>query len=269
MNLLFKKVFFYFKAYDAFIKLFVYKKVLFATLVAGLFIHTQASALKIKFPDEELASESVLPIIKPTRMILNPHISLKQRVELAFGMGFGLDEPFYFPYYGVAYLAYHFTNIHSVNVLGLWFPPFLSNTGLQLKTGAANSKINIFDAQKAPYPQTIIFINYQYAPYYGKISLAKNQVLNLSIYGFSGLGILQFHKNNHTMAFNVGLGQKLYLNSWWSLRLDLSSYLYHGPAVARLKLDQSSPNILYHEIEQTDMRPNINFIIYLGMVFLI
>ena len=169
----------------------------------------QALALKIRFPDEELAAESVLPVIEPTNMVLNRNVSLKFRLEIGAGVGFGLDEPFYLPYYGTGHLAFHLTEIHGFSVSGTYFPPVLSGTGKELsnrgvkvKDEKDNISIKKFKAEKAPYPQMMVFINYQYTPYYGKISLTKSWVLNLSIYGFAGPGLLIFHTSDRVVAGN-------------------------------------------------------------------
>ena len=237
-------------------------------------------ALKIRFPDEELASESVLPLMDKPKMILNRNISLKYRVELGAGMGFGLDEPFYFPFYGTGHVAFHITEIHAVSLVGTYFPPFLSSRSRELKEkgvlvkdkddqGAEQERRVTLDPTKAPYPQMVAFLNYQYTPYYGKISLAKNWVLNLSIYGFVGPGLLIFHTNDQIPAFNLGIGQKLYINKWLGIRADLGVYGYYGPAVAKIPLGRETGNLSYSQITKEQKRPIVNFLINVGVIFLI
>ena len=237
-----------------------------------LFCILQAEAVKIRFPDEELASESVLPLIDPPQMVLNRNVSLKYRVELGAGAGFGLDEPFYFPFYGVGQLAFNLTEVHAVSVTGTYFFPLRSSSGRALNQGkgleASGKKL---DPLKAPYPQMMTFLNYQYTPYYGKISLAKNWVLNLSIYGFVGPGLLVFKDNDQTFVGNFGIGQKLYINKWLGIRADLGFYGYYGPAISKLSLgdDVSRDGIPYSQITAQQKRVLVNVLINLGVVFLL
>lgn len=228
-------------------------------------------ALKIRFPDEELATESVLPIIDPPQMVLNRNVSLGLRAELGIGVSFGMDEPFYFPFYGTGLLAFHLTEAHAISVTGVYFPPLLSSVGKLVRDSKELDPEERFDPQKAPYPQYMAFLNYQYSPYYGKISLAKSWVMNLSIYGFAGPGLLAFQHNNYTVAGNCGIGQKLYFNKWLGIRGDLGFYGYYGPATAKLDFKNLGVEnrIFYDRITPQQKRLTINIIANIGVVFLI
>lgn len=206
----------------------------------------------MRFPEEELASETVLPLFDPARAVLNRNVSLKYRFEAGLGISFGLDEPFRSPFYPTGFLAFYFSEAHGVSLTGTWFLPFYSSAGEKLKTGKdlclKDSKGNqvrnsrdcvqyqLFDVHRVPYPQWMAFLNYQYTPYYGKISLTKNFVMNLSIYGFAGPGIIILHENSRLLAFNLGIGQRLYLNRYFGLRTDIGLYGYYGPDPAKIDI---------------------------------
>ena len=100
-----------------------------------IFYAFPAFALKIRFPDEELAKESVLPLIEPPRMVLNRRISLRRRFELGATLSIGLDEAFYRKFYGTGLLAFHLTEFHALSVTGTWFPPYRSKDGEALSGG--------------------------------------------------------------------------------------------------------------------------------------
>ena len=235
-----------------------------------LFCSFSAEAVKVHFPDEELASESVLPVVDPARMVLNRNISLKFRPELGIGLGFGLDEPFYFPFYPTGILAFHLTEVHAVSVTGVYFFPLRSSAGESLHQGKGlEGTGKKFDPLKAPYPQMGAFLNYQYTPYYGKISLAKNWVMNLSIYGFAGLGLVVTNQNNQLPAGNFGIGQKLYFNKWLGIRGDLGLYGYYGPAAAKLELGDNVGQIQYGQLKPEEKRLLINVVANVGVIFLI
>ena len=228
-----------------------------------------AKAIKISFPDEELATESVLPLVDSQTMVLNRSVSLKKRVELSANLGVGLDEPFYFSLYPQGSLGFHFTEVHSVSLLGVFYPPLLSATGRQLEQGEGLSNNKTFDATKVPYPQMSVFLNYQYTPFYGKLSFSKGLNLNLSLYGFTGLGFVVSSQNDRLPAFNFGLGQKLYITKWLGLRADLAFYGYYGPAVARINLDQSVNNVDYSDLSTEQKKINLNILLSLGLSFVL
>lgn len=226
-----------------------------------------AQALKISFPDEELATESVLPQVDVPTMVLNRHISLKSRFEITTSLGLGLDEPFYFPFYPTGQLSFHLTEVHSISLLGIYYLPLLSSTGNQLKQGVGIE--GTFDPSKAPYPQMSAFINYQYSPFYGKISLSKALNLNLSIYGFTGLGLVVSNQNDRFPSANIGIGQKLYITKQLGLRGDLAFYGYYGPALAKLDLGPSVRSLKYSELSSEQKRINLNILASLGVIFLL
>ena len=227
-----------------------------------------AHAVKIYFPDEELATESVLPHVDKSAMVLNKNINLKWRVEFNTSLGVGLDEPFYFKFYPMGQLLLHVSDFHAVGLLGIYYPPLLSSAGKKLQTGVG-LKNKIFDATKAPYPQMSAFLTYQYSPFYGKISLSKVLNLNLSIYGFTGLGFVVSNQNDRFLAANIGFGQKLYISKWLGLRGDLAFYGYYGPATAKLDLGSSVQSVKYSAIQPDQKRVNLNILASIGVIFLL
>lgn len=218
--------------------------------LALIFFVFPLQAIKIRFPDEELASETVLPVFDPTQTILNRNVSLKYRFEVGGGAKFGLDEPFYFPAYGVGHISFYLTEVHGVSLTATYFPPFLSKSGGDLRGGICDldrvrekgiscgdpAAIKVFDVQKLPYPQIMGFINYQYTPYYGKISLTKKIVMNLSIYGFVGPGLIVLDENTKLFAFNMGIGQRFYFTRFLALKTDVGFYSYYGPDPPKIKV---------------------------------
>jgi len=126
-----------------------------------------------------------------------------------------------------------------------------------------------FDVFKLPYPQIIGFLNYNYVPFYGKISLNKKFVLNLSIYTYVGPGLIIFNHGTKKGAFHFGIGQKLYFNKWIALRGDLGVNSYYGPAPARLDLGTQVQEIPYTQLKPEHKRLIFNIIANIGVVFLI
>ena len=231
------------------------------------------SAVTIRFPDEELSSESVLPLMEPPRMVLNRNVPLKFRIETGLLAGFRLDEPFYQRLFGSGLLGFHIGEEHAFYLKGTYFLPGLSGDGQNFakgdpkKNGTWNNKK--YDPSRIPYPQMAVFLNYQYSPFYGKISLTKRWVMNLSIYGFAGPGLLIFDGNARTVIGNFGIGQKLYFNKWFGLRGDLNFYGYYGPAPARIDLKENMVKVLNQDISAEQKTLIFNTVAHLGLIFLI
>ena len=234
----------------------------------SLFLSPLAHAVKISFPDEELATESVLPLVDNSEVVLNRNINLKWRVEVNASLGVGLDEPFYFFLYPMGSLSFHLTEVHSISLLGIYYRSSLSRAGKRLKKGVGEKK-KIFDAIKAPHPQMSAFLNYQYSPFYGKVSLSKALNLNLSIHGFIGLGLVVSNQNDRFPAVNFGIGQKLYVTKWLGLRVDLGFYGYYGPAVAKFNLGNSAKNVKYESLQSDQKKVNLNILSSIGVSFLL
>jgi len=84
-----------------------------------------------------------------------------------------------------------------------------------------------FDPSEAPSKEFMLSAHYQYNAYYGKISLSKENVMNLTLSGLLGGG---FYMIGSTLAptLNFGLSQRLYFSKSVALRLDLLFSLYSG-----------------------------------------
>ena len=238
-------------------------------IFAILFFAFSSSAIKIRFPSEELASETVLPIFQPKRMVLDRRVTLKKRVEIGATLSIGLDEPFYFPFYGTGLLSFYFSELHGVSVTGTYFYPKKSGASEALSRGEGLKAGARFDVFKAPYPQMMNFLNYQFNPFYGKISLSKILDLNLSIYTYAGPGLIVFNDGNMVPAANIGIGQKLYFNKWVALRGDFGAYGYYGPAVARIPLGSNVREIAYIDIQDVQKSPIVRFVASIGLVVLL
>ena len=88
------------------------------------------------------------------------------------------------------------------------------------------------DVNMAPRPAFAAFLSYRFSPFYGKISLTKRTILNLAIYGFLGGGIVGFELNNQLKFYggsNLGIGQRFYLGSHFSIDMGIDFLIYYGP----------------------------------------
>jgi outer membrane beta-barrel protein len=195
-----------------------------------LFLSLSARAETIQFPEDELAPESVLPIFDQPTAVKKRSISLAHRFEVAIGGSYDMTEPFFNPLSLGGELTYYWDEHHGVDLYASYFMSGDRSYVGQINTQAQSNgeKLNL---QYAPAPKYLVLGNFIYAPFYGKMSLTKEFVMHLNVFGLAGLGGMEIG-NKIEPALSVGLGQKLYFNSSFSLRIDLRLLVHSGPNVA-------------------------------------
>jgi outer membrane beta-barrel protein len=191
-----------------------------------------AVADDIEFPDEELARESVLPVFEHPKSVLHRNIVTSERMELGAGMMLEMNEPYYNDMMVQLQGTYHTNETSAYNTQFLMWGNGLSSYGEQLKAGEGFAP---FDASKAPHPKWAVIGNYEYTAYYGKISLSKQSVMNLNLFGVAGLGYLNMDSAN-TFVINLGLGQNFYFSKSFAIRVDIRWLIFQGPNPASQKL---------------------------------
>ncbi|MGE0762531.1 MAG: outer membrane beta-barrel domain-containing protein [Bdellovibrionales bacterium] len=198
-----------------------------ATLLLLALLTPNLRAETVEFPDEELATETVVPVFEKVRSVLNRNVQTEGRFEFGGGMGMALNEPFYNPINFGASATYHLTDQHAVNVSANFFMSGLTEYGEQLKRGEGLTG-KVFDATKAPAPKWMVLGHYQFTAYYGKISLSRQTVMNLTLFGLAGIGVIQTGGISNP-ALDVGFGQNFYFTPNLAARFDLKLLMYNGP----------------------------------------
>lgn len=182
----------------------------------------------IKFPDEELARESVLPKFKDTKMVLNRNVTTAKKLSMGPDFGFALNEPFNNPFQYGAFINYHLDETKAFNLLFNMLSGANSSYTNQINT-VNNGSVN-FGLENRPRPKYLVLGNLQYNAFYGKISLTKQFVMNLMLYGLIGGGAINVGGDVYP-ALSLGLGQKFYFTKKLALRMDLRSIMFNGPNV--------------------------------------
>lgn len=198
----------------------------------------------IRFPEKELASEYVFPVFKNPHAVRNRNVTLYKRLEIKLSGLFRTDEPVYAPLSALGSLSFYWNESHGIGIAGLFFTPGLNSKGKEMKTrGVSNSKGEVgsyFDASLAPAPFLAGFLNYQFSPLYGKISLTKTKVFNFALYSFLGLGTVALKHGANALyivpATNFGIGQKIYFGSYFALDVGIDFLVYRGPNFVSRKL---------------------------------
>lgn len=235
-------------------------------LLLMLFLNSAAQAEVIRFPEEELATESVLPVFDNPLAVKNRTVQTNKRFEVGGGAGYNLTEPFFNQLGFGANATYHMDDIHGVNVFGTFFMDGLQSSaeGLKNISGTAD-KINL---EYGPSTEWIGTVNYQHTAFYGKISLTKDYVMNLSLFGLAGLGGVSIGGKMFPL-FTFGLGQNFHFTPNLALRVDLRFLIHQGPNLvggASNPLVQATSN---HTVDEFEKRLFIGSLLSAGVSWLI
>lgn len=188
---------------------------------------------EIRFPEEELAPESVLPVFeKNNQATMNRRVQLKYKLGVNSSFAGRMDEPFLHPFTVMGALEFFFNETHGVRFSGLYFWPGLSHNGLKIE-----SVYSSFKPEKIHHPQFGFFFSYALAPFYGKISLAKNIVTNLNLSMSLGLGALALDLDYRRYASDlrwtpagwVELNQKIFIGRRFYFHGVLNFLIYYAP----------------------------------------
>lgn len=220
-----------------------------ASLISLMAYESQAAS--VQFPEEELAQEAVLPVFDEKIAIKSRRVNHAERFEANLFASAVLSEPIYDPYNFGLSVTYHFDNTRGIHVMGSFFSDGLSTNGEKLRRGDVipiSGSAKYFDATRAPHKNFMLAAHYQHTAYYGKISITKQTVMNLSLYGLLGGGAYLMDGDIAPMV-NLGFGQRFYLTPSVALRLDLLLSAYYGADITSTfdatdpndRLDNSSP----------------------------
>ncbi len=176
----------------------------------------------IELPKEELARESVLPAFENAPMVKSRNVTTDGRLEFGGFYGMALTEPIAnLSRLGMA--VYYHSSEDSA-----WGAFFTKNLG-----GLSDYAKQLYgtyrlDFNRAPMPDSTLMLDYNYKMLYGKMSLTKTNVLNLSLYTSFAAGMIKYvHKSFPAIA--GGLGQKVYFGKQWSFRADLRLFAHQAP----------------------------------------
>jgi hypothetical protein len=90
-------------------------------LILPLLIASVAHTEVIEFPEDELATESVLPVFDQPVGVKNRSVNTAHRFELGVEAGYDMTEPFFSPYTIGGSATYHFNEESGLNILGTYF----------------------------------------------------------------------------------------------------------------------------------------------------
>ncbi|MCS6838582.1 MAG: outer membrane beta-barrel domain-containing protein [Bdellovibrionaceae bacterium] len=232
------------------------------------FSSLEVSATELfEVPEEELTKEVVLPRFDRLEMVRRPKVTFKNRFEIGVFGGAVFTEPIFNPYrYGLEG-GYHFTENHSVSLSIAQWMSGLNNqyaSSIEAQGGQGGDR---YDLTRAPSPRMSYWLFYNLKAYYGKISLSKKDVLNMSLYTQLGVGATSFeHKTYPGVA--IGIGQRFYFSPSAAIKLE-ARLQYQGsvnPFIGNQKLKKNQPKPSYSEFSD---HQRFGTIIELGFVWLL
>lgn len=245
---------------------------IFTVLVsAATLLPALTFANQVRFPDEELARESVLPVFDEAPVVMDRRVKTAGRFEVGPRFSISLLEVFNSEYGAGVDLTYNITETHGLN--------FVYNSFFGGKTRYAQAMerdmtlpggAGKVDLTNAPATEYLATLNYQYTSHYGKISLTKFWVMNLALYGSVGAGVISVGEEA-TPTAQLGIGQKFYFNNNFAFRFGLQSLIYSGPNIVSsgavlTKIKNASQPLKASEFEK-EMKFPIQLVSGLVMIF--
>lgn len=235
-------------------------------LLATLFFSYNAYSVTIEFPEEELAKESVLPVFEGgTVAVKSRRVVTAKKFEVGPMAGFIFNEPYFSPLTYGLHAGYHFNEFHSVQINALMRDDSLSDDAEELDRTFVGT--DGFNFKVMPAVKYLATVDYQLTPYYGKISLSKEFVMNLALYVYGGGGVIDID-GEKTWIANLGIGQNLFFTPRIGLRADLKFLIYNGPNYTSIpaKTTAATSTVSASEFDkQTNFSPSV----MLGLVFLL
>lgn len=198
--------------------------------LAALLLQRVAFAAEVvELPQEELAQESVYPVFDKPVSVKNRNVNTAGKYEIGGYYGNALTEPiFNVSKFGLAGY-YHWSEDHAI---GLFFEKNatgLSKYGEQLKDVKSSTGANIrLDFARAPAPDSTMMLDYNFKAFYGKMSLSKSIVFNLTTLGSLAGGMVKYANKSYP-GIALGLGQKYYITHSLSLRFDVRLFMNNAP----------------------------------------
>jgi outer membrane beta-barrel protein len=199
-------------------------------ILLGLFVGAAlgfgmlAKADVVEFSDEELSRESVLPVFDQPEAVKKRVVPTYQRIEAAAYLGLSLNDAFINTVPVGVDVEYHLTEIHALGLNAAYFITSASSYVTQIQQQVPGAVLIPF--ANNPAPQFMLLGEYEFTPFYGKISVTKQGVANLNIGGTIRAGMLFSTPTESSPVIGIGLNQRFFITRNFGLKLDLQALLY-------------------------------------------
>jgi len=237
-------------------------KILMMCLIGSFSIPNLSFADEIvEIPAQELPRESVYPVFDHPQMVKSRNVVFENKIEVSANVGTSVNEAFVDQIlYGVM-ATYHLSNVHA----GQLYASGVSSQASSY-TGQLDREVTQpLNYSLIPKPKYFILGAYEITPFYGKMSITKQTVMNLSTYGTIGGGLMGLGDTN-SWLLGLGLGQNFFFGSHWGLKLDMRGLIYNGinPVSYDHRTSSSTPSVADYERTLT-----MNISVTLGLLYLL
>jgi outer membrane beta-barrel protein len=179
---------------------------------------------KIVIDQDELAQESVLPKFDRPDSVKNRNIVTENKLEVGLYYGWNILEPILNQSKVGLNLGYH---LSEFNAISLNYSNWTSGLNTQYTDSLYSTSKLDFD--RSPKLKYSLYGHYEWKIFYGKISVTKKGVVNLSTYPILGVGTTAYEHKNY-FGLNFGIGQKFYFNKSFALRADFKLQYQQKPS---------------------------------------
>jgi outer membrane beta-barrel protein len=183
----------------------------------------------VQFPESELARESVLPVFDQPEAVKKRFVPTDGRIEISGFLGTSLNDPFLDNYPLGVEVNYHLNEISSVGLIVEGYANTNTSYVAQLQSQVTGS--NTIPFAQNPQPTFATLAEYEFTPYYGKISLSKQNVLNLNISATARAGMINLSVGGSSIAGGLGLNERFFFTRNFGIKLDLSALFYTKPDI--------------------------------------
>jgi hypothetical protein len=149
----------------------------------------QAQAQEMRFAEEELPTEAVIPRLDTPKAVLNRKLSYENRWQADLAMGWFLDEPFYSNRYLAVQGSRSWNEFSAIGLKYLSFGAGLSDYSKQFQNETVAPSPD-FSRSKGPSNGFIAY--YERRMMYGKVSLAKQWIVPSFLVWNAEAGILKY-----------------------------------------------------------------------------
>ncbi len=198
-------------------------------LVAVIIVNFSSSvgyaAENLVIDEDELALESVLPRFDRSESVKNRNIVTEKKFEFGAYYGWNTLEPILNQSKMGFNLGYHLSEMAAISAnYAIW------SSGLNSQyTDSLGASPNYLDFNRSPKIKYSLYTHYEWKVFYGKISVTKKGVVNLSTYPLVGIGMTAYEHKNY-FGFDFGIGQKFYFSKNFALRADFKLQYQQKPS---------------------------------------
>ncbi len=207
------------------------------------FISSHVQAETIKFNEDELARESVLPVFDQQEAVKRKHVPYTGRVQVGVNFGAMFNDPWSNTFPVGGNIFYNFNEYHSVGVVGDYHFGQQSQYVSQIQNSSAAPLAAQIPFNNSPIVKYDLFVVYEFTPYYGKISFTKQGVMNMTFSVFGGAGTVSMTSpsglGTSSAAGMIGIDQKLFFTRNFGLKLELRAMFYQRTDVVAVPAAQS------------------------------